>query len=373
MKLRDSDCPLYIYSIFAVVFLFIGYLVVNWIKTRIFSSNNDEPYTTNPKYTYTPSSAAPNTTISFGLLDLVTDVSNICDFVKLDSKLIHRDPSDSIAARSDYTVPVSQLRIYTMYSDYASSNASANIVQMMDASYGRFFDAGQLKSKSEKDITAEWQAVNAIKIDDAIYNTGVYFVIQGGKKGECIKESSIGKGLSNYFLQSIIQNSSNSGVLTSLKYAYYAVIKPRFLATALTNIYWDNMQSFANADKETNNSIVYVLNTLSELTHNPTLAADLSANGAADILGSQNGAPLFTLDALRLYQTASVAYELGRFLAKSNSTNNKITTDLPTFNAGYPKYLEKISQEGAAPSSPFLFMVKNPPDANDCACGQILQ
>jgi hypothetical protein len=372
--MKTPECPLYLYLIFAVAFLFVAYLVANWIATKVgFPSKSREMYTTNPKYTYIPSSAAPNTTIQFGLLDLVTDISNICEFVKIDSKLIHRDPSDSIAARSDYTVPVSQLKIYTMYSDYASSNASANIVQLMDASYGKFFDASQLKSKSEKDITAEWLAVNAIEIDDAIYNTGNFFVIQGGKKGRCSKTS----GLSNYFLQSIIQNNANSGILTSLKYAYYAVIKPRFLATALTRIYWENQQNFTNEDKETNNSVVYVLNTMSELAHNPTLTEDLSANGAADILSGQNGAEApFSSDALRLYQTASIAYEIGKFVSKfgkSGSTNAKITTDLPKFNAGYPEYLKKISPEGADPlSSPFLFALKNPPDSNDCSYGVIL-
>jgi hypothetical protein len=42
--------------------------------------------------------------------------------------------------------------------------------------------------------------------------------------------------LGNYFLQGIIANKFSPGELVKLKHAYYAIVKPRFLANTISNV-----------------------------------------------------------------------------------------------------------------------------------------
>jgi hypothetical protein len=133
-------------------------------------------------------------------------------------------------------------------------------------------------------------------------------------------------------------------------------------------MYWTNENSFTNADKGTNHSVLYVLNTFCELIKEPTLVADLSANGAANIIGADT--PFPSKEPIQIYQIASVVYEMGRFVGQFGGSG-KIKTTASTFSAGYPKYLEKVNT--TPPNSPFLFILKNPPDTNDCASAANLQ
>jgi hypothetical protein len=370
MKITDG-CPIYVWALFFIVFAFLAYVIGNWLMIRV---RQVEGFNANTTYTYKPSSKAPNTTIQFGRLDLVADISSACAFLKVDNKLIKTDPSSNKTAKSDYTVNPSKLQIYNMYNDITSVNGSSNsIYTAMDASFAHLFDANKLKALRPQDISAQWQETNAVQIDDAIYNTVNFFVIQSGDNNrECASGAKAKvSGLSAFFIQSIIQNKSNDTVLQSLKYAYYAIVKPRFVANALSNIYWQNAQTFTNADYGSNDSILYALNTFCELVNNPTLAADLSANSAASVVGTANS-PFPNNDPILMYQTASVAFEIGRFVNQfANLSAPKIQTNLSTFVAGYPQYLEKASQ--SAPASPLAFFMKNPPDAADCGSASILQ
>ena len=363
-----GNCPIYVWSLFCVVFVFIAFVVGNWMYGRI---SQIEGFSANTTYTYKPSSKSPNTKIQFGPLDLVTDVSSICAFLKVDNTLVKTDPSSNkLAQKGDYTVPATKLQIYTMYNSVASLNGSSNAVYAaMDASYSHLFDSSGLRAMRPQDISAQWQAVNAVQIDDALFNTVNFFVIQSGDTNrKCANNVS---GFSAFFLNAIIQNKSNDNVLKSLKYAYYAIIKPRFLANTLSNIYWQNEPKFTNADYGSNDSILYVLNTFGDLVNNPTLAADLSANSAAAVVGVPNS-PFPNNDPISMYQTASVAFEMGRFVNQfANMNAPKIQTTVSTFVAGYPQYLEKASQ--SVPVSPVAFLAQNPPDASDCDSASILK
>ena len=353
-----SNCPVYLQLLFFIGFAFIAFLIVNWVVLTRPSSMEG--------FTYAPSTQTPNNTISFEYLDLVNDASSICDFLKVDNQLVIVDPSNLSATNSDYTVPKTNLQIYTMYNKLLGANGiSTELTESMDASYGAMFDAKLLKDLAPQDISAQWLALNAVKLDDELYNTTNMFII---KPGKCPSSDNNVSGLSSFFLQSIIKNKSNSTVLQSLKNAYYAIIKPRFLANKLSNMYWTNENSFTNADKGTNHSVLYVLNTLCELIKEPTLAADLSANGAANIIGTDT--PFPSKEPIQIYQIASVVYEMGRFVGQFGGSG-KIKTTASTFAAGYPKYLEKLNT--TPPNSPFLFILKNPPDANDCASAVNLQ
>lgn len=361
-----DSCPIYLQLLFVIVFAFLAFLILNWTMS-VFRNPHLEGFT------YKPSSLAPNTTVSFSQVDLVTDASSICEFLKIDNQLVKSDPSNASFVKSDYAVPKTSLQIDKMYSVFTTSSGTSNaLTEALDGSYGNMFDTKYLESLRPQDISAQWLSMNAIKTDDALYNTVKLFVIQSdvANGGKCASADRV-DGLSNYFLQSIIKHQSNSAALQELKQAYYAVIKPRFVANKLSNIYWENSKSFTNSDKGSNDSIIYVINTFGELVNSPTLAADLSANGAANIVAP--GTPFPNKDPIQIYQTVSVVYELCKFVNKFRELGEsaKIKTDAKTFYSGYPEYLKKANQ--TEPSSPFLFILKNPPDENDCPSTTVLQ
>jgi hypothetical protein len=235
----------------------------------------------------------------------------------------------------------------------------------MDEIYGALFDSAKISNISDANIASQWNANASIIIDDAIYSGSTYFVINSK-----VKNRECGHNLSAYFLQQIQKNKSKSAVLLGLKNAYYGVIKPRFLANTLSNVYWKNAQSLTNSDKGTFNSVVFVINTIAGLGSTNTLATDLSANGVANIM---SGDSPFTMDSLWLYQMLSVSFELYRFCAHFQSNDSAtsgsgtpaITTTVGKFASGYQQYLEKVNQ--VAPKSPLLFLSQNYPNPNDCS------
>lgn len=273
----------------------------------------------------------------------------------------------SANSNNDYTVPYTQLQIYKMYNTASgySSTSNTNIYKMMDASYSSFFDSSGIANMSDANIAKMWNSTASIIIDDALYSGTDFFAIQstqGNRKCE--------QGLSYYFLQQIQKNKANTSVLLSLKNAYYGIIKPRFLANTVSNVYWQNAQSLTNSDKGTFNSVIFVLNTIGNLASTNTLSADLSANDVAKVVSSDTP---FTMDSLWLYQIMSVAFELYRFCANfqnngastSGSGSPAITTTSSTFISGYQKYLEKVNQ--TAPQSPLLFLLQNLPSNSECS------
>ena len=236
---------------------------------------------------------------------------------------------------------------------------------MMDASYSSLFDSSGIANMTDKNIEKMWNSNASILIDDAIYSGSNFFVIQSTKGNRKCEQ-----GLSSYFIQQIQKNKANTNVLLSLKNAYYGIIKPRFLANTVSNVYWQNAQSLTNSDKGTFNSIIFVLNTIGNLASTNTLSADLSENDVAQVVSSDTP---FTMDSLWLYQIMSVSFELYRFCAyfqkngksTSGSGSPAITTTASIFISGYQKYLEKVNQ--TAPKSPLLFLLKNLPSDSDCS------
>ena len=405
------DCPNYILFIIVAVSVALFYIVAKW-----FWGMSVKEGFSNTKYTYVPDKNSANLSIQFGLNDLAVDVSSVCDFIKIDSKLVVTNkesfstflqetfsdesaspsPSASLpsttspdrssglsiskntssptptqqpfksATASDYTVPYTELQIYKMYNSATgySSTSNANTYKMMDVSYGAMFDTAQIGNMTDENIASMWNANKSIAIDDAIYNWSNYYVINSD-----LNNRQCEFGLSAYFLQQIQKNKKRESILTSLKHAYYAVIKTRFLANSLSNIYWNNAESFTNSDKGTFNSAIFVLNTFSSLANTNTLATDLSENEVADIISKDTP---FTVDAIQLYQIMSIMFELQRFCAyfkvkgssTSSSGNPAITTDLEKIRSGYKLYLQKVNQ--IAPSSPVLFLIQNLPADDKC-------
>lgn len=244
----------------------------------------------------------------------------------------------------------------------------------MDVSYGSLFDTSQISSLKDEEIAKLWNANQSITIDDAIYSGVNYFVMQSKSNAPQCQP-----GLSSYFLNLIQKNKYSGSTLTSLKNAYYTIIKPRFLMNALSNIYWQNVQSLTNSDKGTNNTILYVINTFASTANTNTLSTDLSENNVANIISSSSVKTPFTMDSIWCYQSISIAFELYRFVSKfqqnGENTSGKgkppISTTLNSIMGGYNMYLQKVNQ--VAPTSPLLFLLENPVNDKNCPLMATLQ
>jgi hypothetical protein len=371
-----NTTPNYILFLFVVISLILLLIIVNWIWEKINGSKQIEGYE-NPQYTYLPSKKTPNLYIEFGISDLAVDISYACDFIKIDNKLtgtsrakIKADESTQSATtpptENDYTVPYTDLQIYKMYNSASgfSTSSNANIYKKMDLIYGDLFDTTKIGKLSEENIASMWKTNKSILLDDSIYITLNYFVIQSK-----MANRNSDKGISSYFLKQIQQNKGTPSILTALKNAFYAIIKPRFLANTLSDIYWKNTKTITNNDKGTYNSIVFILNTYASLANTNTLSNDLSEENVAKIVASDTP---FTNDALWIYQLGSIAFELFRFTAEfqkngtSTSGDGKtaINTTAGSFISGYPIYLKKSTQ--VEPTSPILFFLENLPNNSEC-------
>lgn len=367
------SCPLYINILCFAIFLFLFGLILRWITnhSRKEGATGKTPYATNPKYTYKPSTTGTDVpTIEFGLSDLDTELEQACSFLKIDSSLSYVDPSAISVQTSDYSVPTSDLKINTLYDNSVHSSKKEGIVNAMDASYGSIFDSNVIKDWPIEKIVSIWNGMNSVQIDDALYSSVNYFVINSGKGSNraCLTMATdtSANTLGNYFLQGIIANKFNSNGLLKLKNAYYAIIKPRFLANAISTIYWNNWQTLMNSDGKSRDSIVFVINTMNDLVSDATLPVDLSGTNTQNIISTDKVPTPFTMDSLRLYQTMSVSHELYMFINKfPTMPENPIQTTPATFYVGFQKYLDTLNKV-SVPST-LAFVIKNPPNRNNCS------
>jgi hypothetical protein len=256
-----------------------------------------------------------------------------------------------------YSVPYTQLQIYKMYNSATgySNTSNEKLYAIMDNSYGMLFDSAELSNLTDKNIEKLWNEHTSNSIDNVLYNDTNYFAIQS-KSANRTRDV-----FTSYFLQKVKKNKSNAGVLLSLKHAYYAIIKPRFLLNTLSTVYWQNVKYLTNSDKGTHDSVIFVLNTCSSLARNSTLSADLSEADVAKILS--NDTP-FTMDSLLLYQLVSISFELYQFVIQFEKnayvSSNPITT-ASKFISGYPLYLKKVNQ--IEQTSPLVFLLQYPPSS----------
>lgn len=370
-----TTTPTYILILFAVISIGLVYMIAHWFFGKM---NSGEEGFENNKYKYIPDVNAPNSVITFGIADLAVDISSACGFIKVDSQLVktmstsETDPTSTTApptAEEEYTVPYTQLQIYKFYNDATgySTATNANIYAKMDLIYGSLFDPSQLESLSDENIDKLWETNQSSVINDALYKGFDYFVIQSESNNRTCEQ-----GLSSYFIHLIKSNKSSSSILLSLKNAYYSIIKPRFLANTLSNVYWKNVKTITNGDKGTNNSIIFALNTFASIANTNTLLADLSENNVAQIISNTTSVTPFTVDSIVGYQSLTVAFELYRYVkyfekhGEDTSGDKKpaIKTTYDRFISGYPQYLSKVNQ--IAPDSPLVFTLRN--KLNDKTC-----
>ncbi len=379
-----NSTPKYILFLFAAISVILLFIIINWVweKTMGGGNNNTEGFE-NPQYTYLPSKKTPNLSIEFGLSDLAIDISNVCEFIKVDNQLKGTEraiknvsestPKPTEEPAEDYTVPYTELQIYKMYNSATGFSTTSNesIYKMMDQTYGDLFDSTKIGKMSDQKIADMWNSNKSIRQDNHIYNLLNYFVIQSKLANrQCSSTNKSAIGLSSYYLQQIQKNKESSSILLSLKKSFYSIIKPRFLVNTLSNLYWNNAKQITNSDKGTYNSTIFVLNTYAGLANKNTLSADLAEEKVAKIISEDT---TFTMDALWLYQLGSIAIELIRFIERfqrdggvtSGDGKPAINTTPEKIVSGYPIYLKKVSQVES--QSPILFFMENLPDNSDCS------
>lgn len=237
----------------------------------------------------------------------------------------------------------------------------------MDVSYGYLFNTTDSKNNtlSDQDISKKWNENESVSIDDAFYTGVNYFVMQSSSNSPNCQPS-----LSSYFVTLIKQNKYNTNVLSNIKNAYYAIIKPRFLMNTLSNVYWQDVQSLTNSDGGTYNSVLFVINTIASTVTSNTIAADINATNVYKILSTDTVRTPFTYDSIWCYQTISVAFELFRYVNyfKKNGIKTKgsektaVTTTLESVLGGYPIYLKNINTVQTTDSSLLLFLLNNYPN-----------
>lgn len=372
----NSKLPVYIKILYFAICIFLLTLIVRWFLsagTTREGATSKTPYMTNPQYSYIPSEGDSNLRIKFGLGDLDVELENAVAFLKLDNSIVYTDPS-AVVQPSEYSVPQANLKIDTLYNNSINAtqySSTSGITSTMDASYGQFFDSNTIQDWTNEKIQTKWNEMNSVQIDDAIYNTAKYFVIQSEEKDRlCLNMATDTSGASfgGYFLQGIIANKFNPSGLLKLKNAYYSVIKPRFLANKASNVYWQNWQTLTNADGKSHDSVVYVINIINGLVTTPTLPEDLSGANTQTIVSSAELKTPFTMDSLRIYQTVSIAYELCRFLGQFSAVlkpeQNPIKTTASVFVVGFQKYLDTLNKV-SIPST-LAFAINHPP--NDTVC-----
>lgn len=378
------SCPPHINILFGIAFIVLALLVVNWIffsgiilPARPGVLRNKQEGFTNPTYTYTPSDSPNAPSVTFGLSDFVQEAERAVQFVVVDSGI---DPS--FTSFDDYTMRPN-LKIEEYYKKVTANciwNSGSNSTSVktcseganaaMDASYGHFFDSKWLdEQQTNQSIADAWNAMVDIQIDDQLYNTVKYFAIDSNNKNKKCMSAPNKSGLSYYFLNSIIQSKNareSNSTFQKLKTAFYAVIRPRFMANTISTIYWKNQQNLTNSDQGTNASIMYVFGTHHSLIKNAeALLVDLSGS---PIFSSESGLPIFTMESVILYQTAAVLFELTRFVQQFSQPSNvpsAVATTLPRFNSGFQKYLDKANQV-SSPSN-LTFLCNNLPDTAACS------
>ena len=374
----EPKCPMYIQVLFILVFILLATSILYWAFSRIPSR---EGFNANYKFL---SSDAPNSpSVEFGITDFVQEAQHVINFVVIDSNL---DPS--FISFDEYTMP-SKMRIDEYYKSVvegcswnsgSNSTSISTLIQSankaMDASYSSFFDPKWLnKQPTNQSIADQWKAKVDIQIDDQLYNTVKYFIIDSvDNKRQCMRESQQ-SGMTYYFLNSILENKANGELQSTfdkLKAAFYAILRPRFLAKQISTIYWKNQKNLTNSDQISNGSIMYVLGTHFSLIKYAE-AINKQDLSESPILSSDKNSTIFTMDSILLYQTAAVLVECARFIKqfeRPSDIPSAVGTTLKTFNSGFQAYLDK--KQKTSTNSDILFILNNQPDTKSCATGIIL-
>jgi len=343
--------------IFLCIFAFFVYLIFGWVL-EFALTNCREAFSSNTKFKYIPNKDVLNENIEFGVSDLEDEAKSVCDFLKLDNKLIIIDPSSADISATvmdgDYTKSRSELDIDKMYKNLSSD---AQLEKAMDAVYGRLFDVQMMRDYTNEEIKKLWDSINErqpsdLKLYDliAIYTASPSASIAPGKSYD-------------YFLQLLQKYNTNATSLAQLRKTLYAILKPRYMQNQLTSAYMENALRLQNKDEsekpKSNNSIVYVLNTCAELG---ATEKDLEFSDGTYFPILEEQRDLFSVDKIRLYQCSSRLIGLKEFVEKMQEHKDAkikelLSTDIPRFVSGFAKYLAK---KGQTTPSVCIYMLKHP-------------
>jgi hypothetical protein len=344
-------------------------LVANWLFRFIGGReglNDRKPF-------YLPSNATNSPKIQFNLPDLTQEAEYAIQFAIIDSNI---DPSfisfDSYVMQPNAKIGEHYKQIFAncrWNTEPNSTDCNDDVNAALDASYGHFFDPNWLNKRenTNKSIAVDWEDIESIVLDDQLFNAVKYFSVVNPDA----KRTPEKTGLSSYFLNSIIENKKNGAsenVFKQLKNSFYAIIRPRFLANTISNIYWKSQQELTNTDKNKNGSIIYVLGTHYTLLKNLQLNIKTDLSGSPIFSSTPGTTSIFTVDSIVLYQTVAILLEYAKFINKfSQSTNilspSPVKTGLTQFNSGFQKYLDR-AQSASFPSV-LVFFCNNLPDKSN--------
>lgn len=337
------------YSIlFVFVLLFFVFLILNWVGSQWnigFGRKIGETMTTNTKYIYIPSNSNPGNQFEFGLADLEDEAKSICDFIKVDGKLVVIDPS-ATDINGDYTKPKTDLEIHKLF-----TSATSSPDKIMDEYFKtKPFDYESLKDKPVKQFLSESKEMAEM---DQLYNDILYFAAD--KSGADVPSSrKYSVQWMPYFINAVQENSNNQTALAELKKSFYSMVRPILQQKILFKIYEDNATRLRNIDGGSNDSILYVLNTSAELASPSNISTS-----EPDSAEKEN--PSFPKDRIRLFQITGLLLGLNQFIERiSKNSQPLIKMNVPKFVAGFPLYLNKKNQV-ALPSAT-VFILKNPPN-----------
>lgn len=301
--------------------------------------------TTNTKYIYIPSNSNPGNQFEFGLADLEDEAKSICDFIKVDGKLVVIDPS-ATDINGDYTKPKTDLEIHKLF-----TSATNSPDKIMDEYFkSKPFDYESLKDKPAKTVLSE---SNEMVEMDQLYNDILYFAADKSS-ADVPSSRKYSVQWMPYFVNAVKENSNNQTALAELKKSFYSMVRPILQQKILFKIYEDNAARLRNIDGGSNDSILYVLNTSAELSS--------PSNSEPDSAEKEN--PSFPKDRIRLFQITGLLIGLNQFIERiSKNSQPLIKMDTPKFVAGFPLYLKKKNQV-ALPSAT-VFLLKNPPNITE--------
>lgn len=370
----SSERPLWMYFLWAFIFLFCLYIVFCWAAKdgAALEPMGTESDKSDGAHKYHPDPEVPNYFREFRVGDLADESIELLSFVKIDDQIVDASANAAAANSSgygEYKQAMTDLAIYKTHNSIAN-----NYDKYMDRMMGSHFDAAVLAEltkdaptakESRKRIMASFSK-DLVKEDALLRRVIVHCAFTSSPSDSNNKDKAKDKGpISSYFGELIAKYANGKGQLDSTKKAFYEVMKPVALMQHLCDNYEKEEERYKTADGNAgkNDSALYFLNTMAELLKK----IDLEKSNAVHINrknclyvfeddADDAASDALPLDAVKIYYYVEFATRMYSLLEKSKT----IKMSKETFVAGFPAYLKKKSGKDSADSL-LAFLLQNPP------------
>lgn len=366
--------PLWVTSLFILVFMGIAFIVYYWFETsRILEGAASSGYTYFPNTKF-PNQRKDNVSVN----EFLYESYLAFEFIQVDNDIGQAKPDDkekksvTASANGAYTKSCTTLQIYK---DFVNINSDATIKKNLDVIFGKYFKSASYSSDSMNSMQANW--ATDTQPYNQVYNT-IYYTVFHNTKSDVYNATLF----TDYFFTLFKQYTKSSAEtqLSQLKTFFYNLITPIYLTQQLFKLYTDN-QSHYNKTDDAKDTILYVLSTAqSYMKYNqdnpPCAGGDVSipttANANFANTDSQGNVywakmdtykptdTIFTLDSIKMFQAASILANFNTFVPNAKSIN----MDQSKFVSGFPEFLKKIykdSSEDSTVDSLIVYWLDNPP------------